>query len=101
MPRAKIQIPLKQIEDFCRRWKIKEFALFGSVLREDFCPDSDIDVLVSFAPDGGITFDNRVEMLDELAEIFGRKVDLVEKNAIRNPFRRHDILTTREVVYSA
>jgi len=58
-------------------------------------------VLVSFEPEGGITFDNRVEMLDELAEIFGRQVDLVEKDMIRNPFRRHDILTTREVVYAA
>ena len=76
-------------------------ALFGSVLREDFRPDSDIDVLVTFEPDGGITFDNRVEMLDELAEIFGRQVDLVEKGTIRNPFRRHEILTTKEVVYAA
>ena len=101
MPQPKIHIPLKQIEDFCSRWKIKEFALFGSVLREDFRLDSDIDVMVSFAPDGGITFDNRVEMLDELTAIFGRQVDLVEKDAIRNPFRRHDILTTKEVVYAA
>lgn len=101
MPQAKINIPLKQIEGFCRRWKIKEFALFGSVLREDFRPDSDVDVLVTFEPDGGIRFDNRVEMLDELAEIFGREVDLVEKNAVRNPFRRHEILTTREVIYAA
>jgi uncharacterized protein len=101
MPQAKINIPLKQIEGFCRRWKIKEFSLFGSVLREDFRPDSDVDVLVTFEPDGGITFDNRVEMLDELAEIFGREVDLVEKNAVRNPFRRHEILTTREVIYAA
>jgi hypothetical protein len=82
MRQPQIHIPLKQIEDFCRRWKIKEFALFGSVLR-------------------GITFDNRVEMLDELAKIFDREVDLVEKDAIRNPFRRHDILTTKEVVYAA
>jgi uncharacterized protein len=101
MTQPRINIPKAKIEDFCRRWKIKEFALFGSVLREDFRPDSDIDVLVSFEPDGGITFDNRVEMLDELAEIFGRQVDLVEKDAIRNPFRRHDILTTKEVVYAA
>lgn len=101
MAQPKINIPQDQIEAFCRRWKIKEFALFGSVLREDFHPDSDIDVLVSFAPDGGITFDNRVEMLDELAEIFGRPVDLVAKDAIRNPFRRHEILTTKEVVYAA
>lgn len=101
MAQPKINIPKAKIEDFCRRWKVKEFALFGSILREDFRPDSDIDVLVTFAPDGGITFDNRVEMLDELAEIFGRQVDLVEKDAIRNPFRRHDILTTKEVVYAA
>jgi len=101
MRQPQIHIPLKQIEAFCRRWKIKEFALFGSVLREEFRSDSDIDVLVSFAPDGGFTFDNRVEMLDELAAMFGRKVDLVEKDTIRNPFRRHEILTTKEVVYAA
>jgi len=101
MAQPKINIPMQRIEDFCRRWKIKEFALFGSVLREDFRPDSDIDVLATFEPDGGITFDNRVEMLDELAEIFGREVDLVEKDTIRNPFRRHEILTTKEVVYAA
>jgi predicted nucleotidyltransferase len=101
MAQPKIDIPEAKIKDFCRRWKIKEFSLFGSVLREEFGPDSDIDVLVAFAPDGGITFDNRVEMLDELAEIFGRQVDLVEKGAIRNPFRRHEILTTKEVVYAA
>jgi predicted nucleotidyltransferase len=101
MAQPKINIPKAKIEDFCRRWKVKEFALFGSILREDFRPDSDIDVLVTFEPDGGITFDNRVEMLDELAEIFGQKVDLVEKDAIRNPFRRHEILTTKEVVYAA
>jgi uncharacterized protein len=99
--KSNLEVPLDKIEAFCRRWKIKEFALFGSVLREDFRPDSDIDVLVAFEPEGGITFDNRVEMLDELAEIFGREVDLVEKNTIRNPFRRHDILTTKEVVYAA
>jgi len=101
MPQPKINIPMQRIEDFCRRWKIKEFALFGSVLREDFRPNSDLDVLVTFAPGGGITFDNRVKMLDELAAIFGREVDLVEKDAIRNPFRRHEILTTKEVVYAA
>ncbi|MDP3182439.1 MAG: nucleotidyltransferase family protein, partial [Desulfobaccales bacterium] len=84
--KSNIDIPLDKIDAFCRRWKIKEFAFFGSVLRVDFRPDSDIDVLVTFEPGGGITFDNRVEMLDELAAIFGRQVDLVEKDAIRNPF---------------
>ncbi|MBM4294402.1 MAG: nucleotidyltransferase family protein [Deltaproteobacteria bacterium] len=100
MDQPKINIPQDQIADFCRRWKIKELALFGSVLREDFRPDSDVDVLVTFEQDGGFTFDNRVEMLDELAEIFRRGVDLVEKDTIRNPFRRHEILTTKEVVYA-
>ena len=99
--KSNLEIPLDKIEAFCRKWKIKEFALFGSVLREDFSPDSDIDVLVTFEPGGGITFDNRVEMQDELAAIFGRKVDMVEKDAIRNPFRRHNILTTKEFVYAA
>ncbi|MCL4500542.1 MAG: nucleotidyltransferase family protein [Deltaproteobacteria bacterium] len=101
MTQPKINFPRDKIEAFCRKWKIKEFAFFGSVLREDFRPDSDIDVLVSFEPGGGIDFDNRIEMQGELSEIFGRKVDLVEKECIRNPFRRHNILTTREVVYAA
>ncbi|MGP8049596.1 MAG: nucleotidyltransferase family protein [Desulfobaccales bacterium] len=99
--KSNIQIPLDKVEGFCQKWKVKEFALFGSVLREDFSPDSDLDVLATFAPGGGITFDNRVQMQDELAGIFGRQVDLVEKDSIRNPFRRHHILTTKEVVYAA
>ncbi len=99
--KSNIEVPLDKIEAFCRRWKIKEFALFGSVLRKDFRPDSDIDALVAFEPGGGITFDNRVEMLDELAAIFGRQVDLVEKEGIRNPFRRHEILNNRRVIYAA
>lgn len=97
----RIQVDRERIAEFCRKWKIAELALFGSVLREDFHSDSDIDVLVTFAPDGGITFDNRVEMLDELSMVFGREVDLIDRNAIRNPFRRHAILTAKEVVYAA
>jgi len=96
-----IHIDQDRIEQFCRTWNIAELAIFGSVLRGDLRPDSDIDVLVTFAPGGGFTFDNRIEMLDELAEIFGRKVDIVERNALRNPFRRHSILSSKEVVYAA
>jgi uncharacterized protein len=96
-----LKIPREKIEEFCRRWKIKELALFGSVLRKDFGPESDVDVLVTFEPEGGITFDNRVDLLDELEGILGREVDLVEKDLIRNPFRRHEILKTKEVVYAA
>ncbi len=97
----KIKIDKEKIMAFCRKWKITEFAVFGSALTDDFRPDSDVDVLVSFGPGSGITFDNRVDMLDELKAIFGREVDLVEKKAISNPFRRHSILTTKEVLYAA
>ena len=97
-----ITIPLEQIRDFCRKWKIREFSLFGSVLREDFRPDSDIDVLVSFEPDADWNYwVGWPEMLDELKEIFGRNVDLVIKDALRNPFRRHEILKTHRVIYAA
>jgi len=97
----KVKIDKDKITAFCQKWKIVEFAVFGSVLRDDFRPDSDVDVLVTFGSGGRITFDNRVDMLDELQAIFGREVDLVEKKAISNPFRRHSILTTKEVLYAA
>jgi uncharacterized protein len=101
MAKAMIDIPLDKIAAFCHRWKIKELALFGSVLRDDFRPDSDIDILVTFHFGGRITFNNRPEMLDELSDIFGREIDLIDKQAIRNPFRRHAILKSKEVIYAA
>jgi len=100
MTRIKIVLPQDRIADFCRRWKIVEFALFGSVLRDDFRPDSDIDVLVSFAPDARWSLFDWVGMIDELRAIFGREVHLVEKEALRNPYRRYTILATKEVVYA-
>lgn len=96
-----ISLDRDKIEAFCTKWQIVEFSLFGSVLREDFGPDSDVDVLVTFGPGGGVTFENRVEILDELEAMFGREVDLLVKEALRNPFRRHAILHSREVVYAA
>jgi predicted nucleotidyltransferase len=102
MTATKPSIPLDRVGDFCRKWKITEFALFGSVLRDDFRPDSDIDILVSFAPDA--VWDYWVgwpEMIDELEAMFERKVDLVSKTSLKNPFRRHEILKTRQVIYAA
>jgi len=93
-------IPIAAIEDFSRRWKITEFSLFGSVLREDFGPGSDVDVLVSFEEDATWSLFDLVEMKAELGEIFGRDVDLVEKGSLRNPFRRHAIMSGREVIYA-
>jgi predicted nucleotidyltransferase len=104
MKQPQIEIPLDKIEEYCRKWKIKEFALFGSVLREDFRPDSDVDVLVTFEPDAGITFDNLVEMQEEIEKIFGRKVDLIERKLVErseNYIRRRHILQSLEPVYVA
>jgi predicted nucleotidyltransferase len=98
-----ITIPKDKIVEFCRRWKIAEFSLFGSVLREDFGPESDIDVLVAFTPDARWSLLDHVEMQDELKDIFGRAVDLISKRGIersRNAIRRKEILGSAEVIYA-
>lgn len=98
---SRMTVPVEAIEAFCRRWNVVEFSLFGSVTRDDFRPDSDVDVLVRFA-DGqhprGLRF---VTMKLELEDLFGRPVDLVEQGTIDNPFRRHSIMQERTVVYAA
>ncbi len=104
MQQPKIDIPRDRIEAFCRRWKIVEFSLFGSVLRDDYGPDSDVDVLVSFAPEARWTLFDLVHMEDELAQIFRRNVDLVLKSGIErseNWIRKRAILESAQVVYAA
>ena len=96
-----IDIPKKKILEFCRRWKITEFALFGSVLRDDFGPDSDIDVLVTFERGAPWSMWDLLDIRNELQDLFGRDVDLVEKDALRNPFRKHEILREHKVVYAS
>ena len=96
-----IQIAPEQIEEFCRKWKIREFALFGSVLRDDFRPDSDVDVLVEFEPDSMNTIFDFMRIEDELCAIFGRDVDLVEKGAVKNPFVKNHIRHNHRVVFRA
>ncbi len=86
---------------FCRTWKISRLGLFGSVLADDFSPQSDIDVLVSFEPSAPWNLFDLIDLKSGLAEIFGRKVDLVEEQAIRNPYRRKSIMETRKVIYEA
>ncbi len=100
MNNKNISIPREKIKDFCRKWKVIEFGLFGSILRKDFHNDSDVDVLVAFAPDAHHSLFDLARMEEVLAEIFGRKVDVVEKAALRNSFRRHEILKSLEVVYA-
>ena len=104
MIRHNIEMPGDKIADFCHRWKIEEFALFGSVLREDFTPDSDVDVLVTFAPDARWTMFDFVQMRDELATILGRDVDLVSRRGLetsRNYIRRNTILSSAQVIHAA
>ncbi len=101
MNNERITVPRMKIEEFCHRWKIAEFALFGSALREDFRPDSDVDILVSFEKGADWDLFDWVNMIEELKGIFGREVDLVEKTSLRNPFRRHYILNTQKVIYAS
>ncbi len=101
MEKSKFTVPKDRILEFCNRWKITKFSLFGSAVRDDFLPESDVDVLVSFSPDADWSLLDLIQMQDELREIFGHEVDLVEEAGIRNPFRRHAILRSRKVVYAA
>lgn len=97
---GRIKASPTQIAEFCQRWQIAEFALFGSVLRDDFRPDSDIDVLVTFASESTATWDDWMKMQEEVEALFERKVDLVSKKYLKNPYRRHEILKTQKVIYA-
>ncbi|HEY9528795.1 MAG TPA: nucleotidyltransferase family protein [Anaerolineales bacterium] len=101
MRRNKFRLPRKKIAAFCQHWRIIEFSVFGSVLRDDFRPDSDIDVLVSIDPNAQISLFEIAQMQIELENLFKRPVDLVEKEGLRNPYRRHEILSTAQVIYAA
>ena len=95
--------PREQIAEFCRKWRVDEMALFGSVLRDDFRPDSDVDVLLEFAPDAGISLFDYTDIQDDLEAIFGRRVDVVSKRGIlqgRNPFSQKEILGRARVIYA-
>lgn len=97
-------LPEKEISDFCSRWRISEFALFGSVLRDDFTAKSDLDILVAFAPDADWSLLDHVQMEQELAELLGRKVDLLTRRSVErssNWLRRSEILDTAEVIYAS
>jgi uncharacterized protein len=100
------QIPIDQtkLASFCQKWKITELSLFGSVLREDFGPNSDVDVLVTFAPETRYTLFDIVHIGDELQSILGRPVDLAERIAVEkdpNYIIRKEILSTARQVYAA
>ena len=102
--RVGINMPREEIAAFCARWQVSELALFGSVLRDDFDADSDVDVLVEFVPGCSPGLIGITRMESELSDLFLRDVDLVTRAAIeasRNYIRRNAILESAEVVYAA
>jgi predicted nucleotidyltransferase len=103
-PITVVEIPTQPIADFCRHWKISELALFGSVLRDDFRPDSDVDVLVSFTDGTNWSLFDMSRMEEQLEVILGRRVDLIERRAVElseNYIRRRHILETAKPIYVA
>jgi predicted nucleotidyltransferase len=104
MGKLQIEVPKLEVEEFCKRWKIIELSFFGSVLRDDFKKESDIDILVKFSPHASWGLFDLVRMEEELSQIFRRRVDLVSKKAIensRNWIRKQNILESAEVYYAA
>ena len=104
MIKQNINLPRSQIANFCQRWHIRELALFGSVLRDDFGPFSDLDILVTFAPEANWSLLDHLRMEQELATLLSRKIDLFSRRAVEqshNWMRRREILNTAEVVYGA
>ena len=98
-----ITIQEEKLKEICSNYSIKELSLFGSALRNDFSNESDIDLLVEFKPDSGISLFDIVDLKKEFEMIFNREVDIVSKNAIkrsRNPLRKKGILENYKVIYA-
>jgi len=95
-----VKLDREALAEFCRKWRVRELSLFGSAVRDDFGPESDLDFLVSFNPEAPWSLWDLMEMKEGLEALFGRRVDLVEKEALRNPWRKREILRTYEVIYA-
>ena len=90
-----------KLDRFCRAWGVVELSLFGSVLHGGLKPGSDVDVLVRFEDNRTLTLESYTDMREELSRLFnGREIDLVEVTRLVDPYRRHEILRTREIIYA-
>lgn len=98
---AQVHLDKDALAAFCRKWRIRELSVFGSALRDDFGPESDLDFLVSFEREADWDLWDLVTMREDLIAIAGRDVDMVVKEALRNPYRRKEILSNREVIHAA
>ena len=85
----------------CKEYYIVELSIFGSSIRDDFTPNSDVDILVSFEHDAKITLFDIMELEKEFSQLLNKKVDIVEKESLKNPIRKNKILSTREIIYAA
>ena len=95
-----IEVPEKELAELCRRYYVRELALFGSVLRDDFRPDSDVDVLVEFEPGAPIGLIEHLSLQEELSGLLGRRVDLVSKRGLHLRLKR-SVLASSQVLYAA
>jgi predicted nucleotidyltransferase len=95
-----INFPEAELHELCRRYRVRRLSLFGSVLREDFSPESDVDALVEFEPNAAVGFLTLAQMARELSKLFGRPVDLVPRSGVK-PAIREDVLRQELVLYAA
>jgi len=96
----KVHLDHDALAEFCHKWRVRELSLFGSALRDDFNSQSDLDFLISFDPAATWSLWDLVTMRDELMAITGHDVDLIEKEGLRNPYRKKAILSAREVIHA-
>ena len=104
MKRHGIDLDSEAVRDFCRKWKIRELSVFGSILRDDFGPDSDIDFLIEHEEDADWNLFDDMEMQEELEQIVGRKVDIVDRAGVESSHNRllkREIISTAEHIYAA
>ena len=96
-----ISLNFDDVIRLCKKYHIIELSIFGSSIRDDFTKDSDVDFLVSFDHNSIITLFDIMELENEFSKLLNKEVDIVEKEALRNPIRRNKILSTREIIYAA
>lgn len=104
MSTPRIDIPKEQLAKLCKRWNIVELSLFGSVLRDDFGPDSDVDIMVKFAANSHTSLLDLVTIQNQIEQLVGRRIDLVTRSGIEhgsNPYIKNKILKNAETFYAA
>ena len=96
-----IVLKYDDIIPLCKKYHITELSVFGSSIKDTFTPDSDVDILVSFSNNSGISLFDIMDLENEFSKLLKRQVDIVEKESLKNPIRKNRILTTREIIYAA